>query len=214
MCARRAVLQIPPTSSVPRRLPLYKRRHSLASSKSTLPQPLIPLHFISFISNTYKKPGGRVPPRNSKVWQLVTNHSPLLRTRRNARNPNPIMRLLHNLRTPPGWGSLLASHHSPVLSEVERALVYASSSPMATIPFRIIFFVHPHPLTPIESYSCKKQGGGGPFQSPPLLSPTTPADAQRHPQPLSVHGLTSRFSGYPGGGSLLTTHYPLLTFHP
>src|SRR5580704_12358219 len=27
---------------------------------------------------------------------------------------------------------------------------------------RIIFFAHPHPLTPIESYSCKKQGGGGP----------------------------------------------------
>jgi hypothetical protein len=26
---------------------------------------------------------------------------------------------------------------------------------------RIIFFAHPHPLTPIESYSCKKQGGGG-----------------------------------------------------
>ena len=75
----------------------------------------------------------------------------------------------------------------------------------------ITSFAYAHPLTPIESYSCKKQGGGGPFQSPPLLSPTTPADAQRHPQPLSVHGLTSRFSGYPGGGSLLTTHYPLLT---
>jgi hypothetical protein len=27
----------------------------------------------------------------------------------------------------------------------------------------IIFFAHPHPLTPIESYSCKKQGGGVSF---------------------------------------------------
>jgi hypothetical protein len=34
---------------------------------------------------------------------------------------------------------------------------------VATIPFRITFFAHPHPLTPIESYSCKKQGGGAPL---------------------------------------------------
>jgi hypothetical protein len=31
---------------------------------------------------------------------------------------------------------------------------------MAPIPFRITSFAHPHPLTPIESYSCKKQGRG------------------------------------------------------
>jgi hypothetical protein len=30
----------------------------------------------------------------------------------------------------------------------------------ATIPFRIVFFAHPHHLTPIESHSCKKQGRG------------------------------------------------------
>ncbi len=29
-------------------------------------------------------------------------------------------------------------------------------------PHRITFFAHPHPLTPIESYSCKKQGRGYP----------------------------------------------------
>ena len=28
-------------------------------------------------------------------------------------------------------------------------------------PFRITSFADPHPLTPIESYSCKKQGGWG-----------------------------------------------------
>ena len=28
---------------------------------------------------------------------------------------------------------------------------------------RITFFAHPHPLTSIESYSCKKQGGGVPL---------------------------------------------------
>jgi hypothetical protein len=34
-------------------------------------------------------------------------------------------------------------------------------SPHATIPFRITSFADSHHLTPIESYSCKKQGRGG-----------------------------------------------------
>jgi len=37
-------------------------------------------------------------------------------------------------------------------------------SSFATIPFRITSFAHPHPLTPIESYSCKKHRGGGLLQ--------------------------------------------------
>jgi hypothetical protein len=61
MRLRRAVLQIPPKPPVPPGLPLYKNRHSLTRSESTLPQVLIPRHFISFISNTYKKPGGGTP---------------------------------------------------------------------------------------------------------------------------------------------------------
>src|SRR5208282_1896372 len=32
--------------------------------------------------------------------------------------------------------------------------------PTPAIPFRITFFAHPYHLTPIESYSCKKQGRG------------------------------------------------------
>src|SRR5579863_2426499 len=72
MRLRRAVLQIPPKPSVPPGLPLYKSRHSLTPSESTLTQVLIPLHFISFISNTYKKPGGGTPSSSPKVWQLVT----------------------------------------------------------------------------------------------------------------------------------------------
>src|SRR5580704_5075238 len=58
MRLRRAVLQIPAKSSVPPRLPIYNSRSTLTPSESTLLQVLIPLHFISFISNTYKKPGG------------------------------------------------------------------------------------------------------------------------------------------------------------
>src|SRR5580704_18076946 len=69
----RAVLQIPPKPPVPHGLPLYKNRYSLTRSESTLPQVLIPLHFISFISNTYKKPVGGTPSSSPKVWQLVTS---------------------------------------------------------------------------------------------------------------------------------------------
>jgi hypothetical protein len=36
----------------------------------------------------------------------------------------------------------------------------AFPSPLATIPFKITSFAHPHHLTPIESHSCKKQGRG------------------------------------------------------
>ncbi len=61
MLHRRAVLQIPPKPPAPHGLPLYKNRYSLTPSESTLPQVLIPLHFISFISNVYKKPGGGTP---------------------------------------------------------------------------------------------------------------------------------------------------------
>jgi hypothetical protein len=55
-------------------------------------------------------------------------------------------------------GSSLATHHSP----------------LATIPFRITFFADPHPLTPIESYSYKKQGRGwGPRQLTPTQALST-----------------------------------------
>src|SRR5579872_2158131 len=59
MRARRAVLQIPPNSSIPPRLPFYKSCPPLTHSKSTLLQLLIPLHFNSPRINTYKKPGRR-----------------------------------------------------------------------------------------------------------------------------------------------------------
>jgi hypothetical protein len=41
---------------------------------------------------------------------------------------------------------------------------------LRSIPFRITFFAHPHPLNLIESYSYKKQGGGG--GAPRHLAPT------------------------------------------
>ncbi len=56
---RRAVPKISAKFSVPHGLPLNKRSHLLTRSESALPQLLIPLHFKSFISNAYKKPGER-----------------------------------------------------------------------------------------------------------------------------------------------------------
>jgi|HubBroStandDraft_6_1064221.scaffolds.fasta_scaffold67057_2 hypothetical protein len=104
MRLRRAVLQIPSKSSVPPRLPLHKSRSLPTPSQSTLPQLLIPLRFNSFSCNVYKKTRGRRPAADPRVRKLVTRQAPLLRTRRNPRNPSPFMELLHNLRTPRGWG--------------------------------------------------------------------------------------------------------------
>jgi hypothetical protein len=75
MRLRRAVLQIPPKSSVPPWLPLYKNPLFLSHSKSTLLQVLIPLHFNSPRISVYKKPGEGVPSSLPKDLQLVTPHS-------------------------------------------------------------------------------------------------------------------------------------------
>jgi hypothetical protein len=93
---RRAVPKIPANFSVPSGLPLHKSRSLLTHSESTPPQPLIPLHFISFRSNAYKKTGEGSPRPRPKVLQLVTTCLPALRTRTNSRNPNPLYRLLHD----------------------------------------------------------------------------------------------------------------------
>jgi hypothetical protein len=56
----------------------------------------------------------------------------------------------------------------------------------ATIPFRITSFAHPHHLTPIESYSCKKQGRGYPA--------LTPAQALPYFSTASKHATRSNFN--------------------
>jgi hypothetical protein len=104
MRLRRTVLKIPAKSSVSSGLPLNKKRSFRTLSESTLRQPLIPLDFISFSSNVYRKPGEGPPHHHPKVWQVVTSRSALLRARTNVRNPIPLIHLLHNSRTPPGVG--------------------------------------------------------------------------------------------------------------
>jgi hypothetical protein len=101
----RAVPEIPAEISVPPGLPLNKIRSLPTHSESTLPQLLISLHFISFSSNVYRKPGEGAPYLSRKVLQFVTTCLPILRTHTNSRlprapfargNPNPFYALLHN----------------------------------------------------------------------------------------------------------------------
>ena len=78
---------------------------------------------------------------------------------------------------------------------------------------KIIFFAHPHPLTPTESYSCKKQGGGVPLSRAVRDGPHVFA---RHAGVLTTPILSWVYSitrGHRGVGTLLTTHYSLLTIN-
>ena len=59
-------------------------------------------------------------------------------------------------------------------------------SPDAAIPFRITSFAHPHHLTPIESYSCKKQGRGDIQRHPAQALPIFPT-ASKHPARRNGH---------------------------
>jgi hypothetical protein len=68
----RAVTEIPAKISVPPGLPLNKSRPLTTHSESTLPQLLIPFHFISFSSNVYKKTGGGATP--SQPQRFATRH--------------------------------------------------------------------------------------------------------------------------------------------
>jgi len=133
MRLRRAVPKFPAKSSAPPRLPLRKNRSLRTRSESTLPQLLIPLHFKSFISNVYKKPGEGCPVPGPKFC----NSSPpsYCHSERSEESafssfrlyyltslpryitppPAPVYTqecpqvqsphgLLHNSRTPRGWG--------------------------------------------------------------------------------------------------------------
>jgi hypothetical protein len=96
-------------------------------------------------------------------------------------------------------------------------------SPDAAIPFRITSFAHPHHLTPIESYSCKKQGRGwgiqrfNPAQPLPLFSTTSrhPAHSTAHMSTLFMRLLHGSLDTRSGGRSpsLFTTHCSLPTVH-
>jgi len=134
----------------------------------------------------------------------VTSSSPSSRrvlarfvTRRNSRNSNPLMRLLHNLRTPRGGGypSLRASefrvpifasrfhvavtcgrsavNSSPVsafsygLLSLGRFLVTLSNATLATFPAAADFEQLRQKLNPLDATLTKKRGGVSPLKFQP-----------------------------------------------
>jgi hypothetical protein len=157
MRLRRAVLQTPPKSSVPPRLPFYKIRPLRTRSESTLAQLLIPLHFNSARINTYIKPGGGSPPFSRKVLQLVTT-------------PTSPYRSLSTVSPPSATPFLatLASHRQ--LAENKTTL----SPAVATLTDRV-----KHKSFACHSY--KKQPGWG------SVSPTRCASIQARRFPLFSH---------------------------
>jgi hypothetical protein len=94
-----------------------------------------------------------------------------------------------------------ASLRSSLATRLPR--VSRGHSSLATIPFRIKFFADSHPLTAVESHSYKKRGRAVGSPAPASFLPSGEVrDAQQRQQLQSFHVLTSRFSGYPGGGGL------------
>jgi hypothetical protein len=94
-------------------------------------------------------------------------------------------------------------------------LASAGHPPEATIPFRITSFAHPHHLTPIESYSCKKQGRGwypAPPPSPFLVFPQrVTSNSQQRPFTSSgdeghlhsFHAFIQHFPSHTGWGLIV-----------
>ena len=84
---------------------------------------------------------------------------------------------------------------------VDCKLSAVSGRPLFANSHRIIFFAHPHPLTPIESYSCKKRGGGVPYPELRATGLMSLRDTQESSQLHSLHAFTSQLAGT-GGGEL------------
>jgi hypothetical protein len=131
MALRHAVPKNPPGSPGAPRSLIHQPRRLRTPSESTVPQLLIPHHFNSRISNTYKKPQGEGSSSTAKVCQLVTTRSPLRGPHTNSRNPNPLHALLHDSLDTPGVRLTPVLHHSvtalPVV--IPRTVESAFSAP-------------------------------------------------------------------------------------
>jgi hypothetical protein len=78
---------------------------------------------------------------------------------------------------------------------------------------RITSFAYPHPLTPIESYSCKKQGEGVPLTPSRRRGTSYLCVTHRNPRnPNFFMRLLHNSRTARGWGA--TTHHSLLTVHP
>jgi hypothetical protein len=132
-------------------------------------------------------------------------------------NCSPHLHLLHSVRCHPACTEPSRSERSegsafllPLATRLPRAS--RGHSQLTTIPFRITFFAYPHPLTPIESHSCKNRGEGVPFTPSRRRGVSCLCATRRNPRnPNLFMGLLHNSRTPRGWGALLTTHYPLLT---
>jgi hypothetical protein len=122
----------------------------------TSSSPLHPLHSVECHSacTVYPEPR-REPSRSERSEGFAFDFSPVCVSANvdaldaaSSLSPLPAT-LTKNTR---GWVSV------PIVNPIFRS----SDRPISN-SHRIKFFAHPHPLTPIESYSCKNRGEGVPF---------------------------------------------------
>jgi|HubBroStandDraft_5_1064220.scaffolds.fasta_scaffold245169_1 hypothetical protein len=122
MRLRCAVPKTPAKSSVPLGSPLNKLRSLLTRSESTLPQTLVPLDFISFNSNVYRKSGeGHSVP----AQKFVNSSLAVRRSCVHARTPTTPFRsyIYFITRGHPGVGYLWGGTANPgCLSASRRAI--------------------------------------------------------------------------------------------
>ena len=116
MRLRRSLLQTPAKSSCLHGLLFPNSRRRLTPSESTLPQLLIPRHFISFISNTYKKAGGGPL---SGPQSFATRYSLHFTNLAHIPTPStPIFSMVYaQLSSRPGWGVRLVGKPFVAVSE-------------------------------------------------------------------------------------------------
>jgi hypothetical protein len=111
-----------------------------------------------------------------------TLHSPLATRRFLSTQESPQPLSSH------AFTSYLPSH--PGCTHLAHLSFNSRSNPITAIPFRMIFFAHPHDLTPIESHSYKKQGGWGytlPLHSQFSLISTAHRACDTVPRAFSMH---------------------------
>lgn len=91
-------------------------------------------------------------------------------------------------RVHPEW---LPAFSSPNLSpfNFKRSAVDRTFPSLSPNSHRITTFAYPYPLTPIESHSCKKQGGP-PYPKPAASDLISLRNTQESPQPQSLHAFT------------------------
>ncbi len=84
---------------------------------------------------------------------------------------------------------------------------------LATIPFRITSFAHPHHLTPIESHSCKKQGRGVGYPNPthalPHFSTTSKHPTHNTARKSTLFMRLLHNSRHTPGGGLIVNRTPV-----